>query len=173
MLVRFVLMLTLFMAPMASANMPSEVAKAMPNAAPLGSATTRVLGFALYEAELFTPNGSAFSMAQPFALTLTYKRTFRGGKLAEATVDEIARIEGIDASALDGLFAEFEACFRDVAPGDRVMGYGPSADGVDIYVRGARTCQINDSGIRQRFFNIWLSDASRDPDGARQLRGQG
>ena len=173
MLSRIVFALALFAAPLASANTPLEVAQALPGAQPIGAATTRFLGFTLYDAELFTRNGDAFDMGAPFALTLTYKRKFRGDKLAKATVDEISRIEGVDVSALTDLETEFLACFRDVTPGERVTAYGPSASTVLVFVNGTQTCRVEAAGIKQRFFNIWLSDASRDPAGARKLRGQG
>ena len=63
MLSRIVFALALFAAPLASANTPLEVAQALPGAQPIGAATTRFLGFTLYDAELFTRNGDALPLS--------------------------------------------------------------------------------------------------------------
>ncbi|MEO0343923.1 MAG: chalcone isomerase family protein [Pseudomonadota bacterium] len=152
-------------------DMPSEVAKIVPQPEMLGQSSTRILGITLYEGQLFTSQGADFSYAEPFALTLTYRRNFSGAALAKATIDEIARIEGADQSDLQSLIPLFENCFPDVAKGERITATGPKANTIEVYKNGTRTCRAQDAGLRKRFFDIWLSAQSRDPQGAAQLKG--
>lgn len=150
---------------------PAEVKSLLSNPQKLGETTATLFNLDLYRAELFTPNGSSFSMDRPFALTLEYQYNFSAAMLAMASAREIARMEKIRMAGLRPLQTQLRDCFRDVKAGERITGYGKASDEIAFYKNGQRTCSLKLSNIRARFFNIWLGPKTRDPDGALRLKG--
>lgn len=157
----------------ANANLPDEVQQVLPAPVAKGQATATLFSAEIYDAELFTSKGAPFSIDRPFALTLIYKYNFSADVLAMASVREIARMEGIRMSDLRSLRGELKGCFRDVRKGERVTGVGRADDVIEFYVNGNKTCALRQENLRERFFNIWLGEDTRDPDGAAQLKGRG
>lgn len=146
------------------------IAKVFNGAQLRGEATFRWLGLPLYTARLFTPGGGALSWAKPVGLELVYARNISRQSLVDATVSELERIEGSRAD--HGVIGQkLVPCFRDVSDGDRFVATTTSADEVQLFFNGARTCRVRHEDLGARFLNIWLSDDSRSPALSRQLRG--
>ena len=158
--------LTALALPVLAQQPPPEVAAYFDAPNLQGSARVRAMGFRLYDAELWTPR-NGFRPERPFALSLTYKRTFSARQLVDATIKEVARIEGQRPADHKGL-EKLMTCFADVRPGDRITGVSQGADQASFYVNGARSCRITYPRFSKRFFGIWLGPATRDP-GARRL----
>ncbi|SEO19211.1 hypothetical protein SAMN04490248_102190 [Salinihabitans flavidus] len=140
--------------------------------APRGAATVRALGIPLYKAELFTRGGAAFSWQAPFALRLTYHRGFSTRQLTRATAQELRRIEGPRADQA-ALVTKLDACFTDVARGDRIIARAEARDRVTLRRGDAAPCIVEHPGAARRFLGIWLSEQSRDPEQTARLRGEG
>lgn len=159
---------TLFVIGFANAAMADV---GFPNAQPLGSASFRWLGVTFYDATLYTQNTSQFSWQKPMALELQYRTGVSGRKLAGSAAIEIRRLEGT-APDSSQFVTKLQKCFRDVKKGDRYVAVSTSQNRVQLALNGRRTCTVDHSDARQRFFGIWLSPNSRMPTLSRQLRGE-
>ena len=156
--------------PLRALDGAAVVAKVFGGAQMRGEATFRWLGLPLYTARLFTPGGGALSWANPVGLELVYARNISRQSLVDATVSELERLEGSRAD--HGVIGQkLVPCFRDVAEGDQFVATTTSADEVQLFFNGARTCRVSHENLGERFLNIWLSDNSRSPALSRQLRG--
>jgi hypothetical protein len=148
---------------------PSEVAAALPNAARVGEARYEVLALAVFDAELWAPQG-AFSWDQAFALSLTYQRSISARALVNRTLREMTE-RGGDRAPLEALRSQLLACFADVRAGDRITGLSSGADTARFYYNGRQRCEISSPGFRRAFFGIWLDGAGADRAFSQRLRG--
>ena len=64
-----------------------SAARLLPSAELVGKGRMTFLGFKVFDAELYAPQGT-YSPSAPFALKLTYLRTFKGKQIAESSVKE-------------------------------------------------------------------------------------
>lgn len=162
---RLVIWVWLLAAP-AMASPPAEVAGSVPGAELRGAADVKFLGFNLYRAELWGGNGAGF------ALSLTYKRGFTAEELADASVKEIARMEGRDRSDFADLGPLLTQCFADVKTGDRITGASLSETRARFFYNGTERCDVTYPKLRARFFGIWLGEKTRDPKSRDRLLGR-
>lgn len=156
-----------------AAARPAEVASAIPGAQQVGEARYSLLAISLFEAELWTGNGD-FSWNTPFALTLTYERSARASTLINRSLSEMSQRGAGTARSLAPLRAQLEACFPNIARGDRVTGVSTGPNTARFYYNGAQRCDIEWPGFRRSFFGIWLD--GRDGQAAAlsaRLRGEG
>jgi hypothetical protein len=150
---------------------PPEVARIITEAELRGAATVDFLSVPLYEARLWTPDQRSVDQADKFALTLTYKRGFKAGSLARASVKEIARMEDRPVADFEDLERILQGCFADVGPDDRITGLSESEETASFFVNGVQSCRVSYPKMRDRFFGIWLGDNSRDARITAQIRG--
>jgi hypothetical protein len=156
----------------ALAQTPPEVVRALPSdTRRLGGEDVRFWGFNLYTAELWT-TGAGFAFDAPFALTLSYKRSFSAEELAAASVKEMARISGRPAADFAEIGGELEGCFEDVEAGDRITGLSHDAENASFYYNGGQSCEITHPEFARLFFGIWLGDGARDADIRERLLGR-
>jgi hypothetical protein len=146
---------------------PFEVERSVPSAQQVGEARYHVLAWAIFDASLYAEGGS-FAWERPFALTLTYRRSFSAQALASRTLVEMQRRGYGGAAELAPLGRRLQACFADVAPGDRITGVSMGPNSARFYFNGAQRCEIEWPGFRRAFFGIWL-DAQGE---ARTLSGR-
>lgn len=154
-------------------NPYTEIAQEMDGPQMLGSADVRVLGFNLYKAELWTEKKAPFAFEQPFALSLTYKRSFSARQLSRSSIKEMARIEDKSVRELEPFGPVLESCFADVQAGDRITGLSNGGTGAQFFVNGQQSCEIEDPSFADSFFAIWLSDQTRDRKSRTKLLGEG
>lgn len=150
--------------------LPAEVARAFPGAQPVGAARYQLLTLTMFDAELWSESGD-FSWQAPFALSLTYRRSFSAEAITGRAISEMAQRTGGSASSLEALRAPLQACFANVSPGDRITGVSTGADTARFYYNGVRRCEIAWPGLRRSFFGIWLDGRSQRAFSA-QLRGE-
>ena len=72
----------------------AAIGSVLPGASERGSAVYRYLGFALYEARLFTQGGAPLDWNEEFGLELRYMRNLTRYDLVEGTMREFARTGG-------------------------------------------------------------------------------
>lgn len=147
------------------------VSDALPAIEAVGSAVYRLGPFKLYTAELASATGE-FDWTEPFALKLAYSRKFSAVTLADASLKEMARLSQQDASVLEPLRSQLEACFTDVQKGDIIVGYSLAEDEAVFTHNDMKTCQVAWPGFRSDFFGIWLSDKARFDENAERLTGR-
>ncbi|MBS1207890.1 MAG: hypothetical protein H6R19_288 [Proteobacteria bacterium] len=156
-----------------------QLAQAIPEAAlehagnwrALGQGTMRWYGLALYTAELWSSQ-PAFDPASNFALKLTYARSFSGGRIASASVDEMRRIGIRDETLLARWKGYMDKLFPDVREGDTLTGVHLPGKGVVFYRGDALLGEVNDPAFASAFFGIWLDPRTREPALRKQLLGQ-
>ncbi len=151
---------------------PTEVKATVATAERLGAGHVRFWGFELYFAELWATDATPLDFETPFALALTYTRSFSADELANATIDEITRISGEGEAHHAPLRPLLLECFADVEPGDRITGVSETRDRTTFFVNGAQTCAIDHPAFSQQFFGIWLGDGARDPRTRDRLLGR-
>lgn len=148
---------------------PSEVAAALPSAARVGEARYEILALAIFDAELWAPQG-AFSWDRAFALSLTYQRSISARALVNRTLREMAD-RGGDGATLAALRPLLLACFADVRAGDRITGVSFGVDTARFFYNGQQRCEIASPGFRRSFFGIWLDGEGADRAFSQRLLG--
>lgn len=138
-----------------------------------GKGTLCILGFCLYDAQLWSSAVPAGYDA-PFALELTYRRAIPRARLLETAVDEIRRLNVPPPP--DATLARWQAAmtpaFIDVKPGDTLCGVYLPDYGARFYANGQLTTEVNDPAFAHAFFDIWLAPGTRAPSLRRHLLGE-
>lgn len=148
-----------------SANtLPAEVRTGLPGATLGASARITYFGFDIYDASLWVMPGFSVDDYQrhPFALTLTYRRTFTGESIAKRSVSEMRRQPGITEPQLAAWDSQMSALFPDVRNGDRLTGIHRPGEGAVFLLNGQAAGAIRDADFSRRFFGIWLSTQTSD-----------
>ncbi len=141
--------------------------RSVPAAELVGKGRMTFLGFKLFEAELYAPQGT-YRPSAPFALKLTYLRNFKSSDIAGSSVKEIKRQGGVSAQQLAAWKNEMERIFPDISAGQSITGVR-AANGSSVFYLGNRKLgTISDPAFTKRFFSIWLGTRTRDP----QLRAR-
>ena len=159
-----------FALPAAANTVPDDIKSQLQAPQKIGEVNVRFLGIRMYDAALFTKAGGAFRWSRPFALELTYARSFSRDRLIKASLSELERMEG-DQSDHQVIGDKLESCFRTVRSSDRFVAIPEGRNQVNFYFNGRQTCALQHSAIRERLLGIWLSDAARDRRLSRLLRG--
>ncbi|MFY2824336.1 hypothetical protein [Ruegeria sp. MALMAid1280] len=132
-----------------------------------GTATFRYLGLPVYDAQLFTPGGAAFSWNQDFGLQLQYRRNVSQKALVNSTLDEMQRI-GRAVPVRDQL----QTCFKAVKKGDLYLAVSEGPDKVSFWLNGRKTCTMSYPGIKRSFMSVFLGENTRSAAFTQRLRGQ-
>lgn len=145
------------------AELPPAVCSAMEPCRMVGKGRLRWLGFHVYDAALWAPEGRWRADAA-YALDIVYAREITGVQLAETSVTEIRRMGVRD----EPLLLRWEALLRDVFPdvrsGSRLTGLYRPGRGLQFFADGRPLGVINDHALAQRFFGIWLDPHTLKPD---------
>ena len=152
--------------------LPESATVGMPALKAVGGGLLRILGFRIYNAYLWTPNGASFDHRKPYVLDIHYLRDFTAKQLAERSIDEM-RDQGVGH---DGVYrkwiAEMQRVFADVKEGDRLTGVATAARTAKFFYNGTFRGEIADADFTDAFFGIWLSDKSSQPRMRNQLLGK-
>ena len=132
-----------------------------------GEATFRFLGFPVYEARLFTPEGQAFDWEKDFGLELTYLRRVSEDTIVSSTLGELERI-GEDMP----VEAQLQKCFEPVNKGDTYLAVTEGENRVTFWLNGSRTCTLTHPEAKFRFMSIFLGEDTRSASFTRRLRGE-
>ena len=101
--------------------LPPAVAALAPSLQPQGGGVLKFLGLSIYDGWYWSRE-RGWSLEQPFALDLHYHRSLAGAKIAERSLEEIARLR-IGSKAQRARWGEqMRAIFPDVQKGDRITG---------------------------------------------------
>lgn len=130
------------------------------------------IGFCLYDAELWSAR-DPLQYDTPFALVLTYRRTFTRERLADSGIDEIRRLAPtpIADDKLARWRLDMVKAFIDVRSGDSLCGIFLPGRGARFYANGRLTLQVDDPEFAHAFFDIWLNADTRAAGLRRQLLG--
>ena len=141
-----------------------EVKVELPEARTLGAARMRFFGMNLYDAKLFAPalkrNDYA---ASPFALEISYLRSFDGPAIADRSLKEMRRVGSISPEKEKSWLETMRQTFPDVKSGDRVTAFHKPGVGIRFFVNGLAHASIDDPEFSRFFFGIWLSPNTSEP----------
>ncbi|MCG2585336.1 chalcone isomerase family protein [Massilia sp. TS11] len=124
-------------------------------------------GLAIYEARLYV-GAQGYRPQAPeaaaFALELHYLRSLSGQRIAERSIDEIAKLGVGTAAQRQTWLAALRTIFPDVENGTRLTGLYLPQRGARFY-RGADLIgEVADPLLARAFFAIWLDPATSAPE---------
>lgn len=140
-----------------------------------GAGRLRMLGLSIYDARLWVGEGfdaTRFERSM-LALELVYARSLSGPRIADRSIDEMARGGPIEAADRARWLAFMTQAFPDVDSGDRITGtWQPQASRTAFHVNSGAAVALVDAAFGSRFFGIWLAPHSSQPAMRQQLLGQ-
>jgi Chalcone isomerase-like len=139
-----------------------------------GQALLRVLGFRIYEAQVWTlPNfRPADWSSQTLVLQLDYQRAFKGSAIAERSLQEMRRGGPIPDAQAAAWLSAMQRVFPDVKAGEQIVGLYLPGQGARFWHQGKALGQIDDAAFARLFFGIWLAEHSSEPAMRLVLLGQ-
>jgi hypothetical protein len=149
-----------------------SAARLLPSAELVGKGRMTFLGFKVFDAELYAPQGS-YNPEASFALKLTYLRSFKGKQIAESSIKEIRRQGGVSDAQLAKWQAQMEAIFPSVTPGQSITGVRTGRGHAEFFLGDRKLGTIADPTFTKKFFAIWLGGNTRDPQLRAKLVGSG
>ena len=146
-------------------------AKIVPAAALVGEGRMTFLGFRVFDAELYAAGGT-YKASAPFALKLTYLRSFKGAAITDSTIKEMRRQGMRDKATLARWDKQMRAIFPNVSRGQSITGVRDSKGHTVFYLGQRRIGKIADKAFTRRFFAIWLGPNTKDPALRNRLIGR-
>jgi hypothetical protein len=104
-----------------------------------------------------------WSQEQPFAMQLVYHRKLVGAKIAERSVDEIAKLGYGTPEQRARWGMQMKAFFVDVVDGDHITGVNLPQSGARFFYNGNPLGEIPDREFAKAFFGIWLDPRTSEP----------
>ena len=100
---------------------------------------------------------------------MNYHRAFTGAAIAQRSIEEIQRQGELAPAQAQRWHVALATVLPDVQPGERLTGlYGPG-QGMRLWRGQQPLGAIDDAELAQRFFGIWLSPRTSEPDLRRAL----
>jgi hypothetical protein len=155
----------------AAPPLPAAAAALVPDARLQGGGELAWYGLPVYDGWLWSARG-AFAFDAAFALDLRYRRALVGRRIAERSVEEMARQGSVPADDLARWREAMAGLFPDVAKGDRIVGVHVPGRGAAFFHNGRLLGEIDDVRFARAFFGIWLDPRTSRPDFRRQLLGE-
>lgn len=164
-------------APLAPASeAPAGALRELPDARLAGQGEFTWFGLSIYQAAFWVGRNGyqpATPAAAPFLLDLRYARALNGQKIAQASYQQMQKINaGSPAQRLRWL-QTMTAIFPDVLEGTHLSGlYLPAAAPAESSATGASVrfflddkplAEVADADFARAFFGIWLDPASTAP----------
>ncbi|NSL56499.1 chalcone isomerase family protein [Uliginosibacterium aquaticum] len=150
--------------------LPEAARQNAPDWRALGQGEMRWFGLRLYGAELWV-RGAGWSREGPFALKLTYARDIPGGRIVDASVDELRRLGYRDEVQLVRWREHMTRAFPDVRAGDSITGVFLPGRGVQFWFGEQLRAEVTDLEFARAFFDIWLDPRTREPALRERLLG--
>jgi hypothetical protein len=155
--------------PVAPALPPAVTALA-PSLVPRGGGPFTFLGFRVYDGWYWSA-APGFSLDQPLALDLHYRRKFDGHAIAVRSVDEMTKL-GLGTLVQQARWSNaMRRIFPDVDRGDRLTGISLPSGIVRFFHNGVPIGEIDDHEFARAFFGIWLDPRTSHPDFRKKLLG--
>jgi hypothetical protein len=105
-------------------------------------------------------------------MQLVYHRSLVGARIAERSVEEIAKL-GYGTPEQRTRWGELmKRFFVDVVGGDHITGVNLPQLGVRYYYNGKLLGEIPDREFAKAFFAIWLDPRTSEPELRRRLLGE-
>lgn len=151
--------------------LPETVASLAPQVRVQGGGELRFFGLTVYDGFYWSP-ARGYSLDAPFALDLHYRRPLQGAKIAERSVDEIAKLGRGTPEQRRRWGEAMKAIFPDVDKGDRLTGVNLPGRGAKFFRNGQPIGEVPDPDFAAAFFGIWFDPQTSRPDFRRRLLGE-
>jgi len=161
--------------PTQANTLPPEVQQVLPSAQLNGQGSYRWFGLKLYDASLWRetkPNHKDLWWQKSLVLELVYARDLSGHHIAEASIDEIRKLNRGTPERQAAWLQWMREAFPDVKEGTRLSGHYIPERGASFYRDGRLLKEISDVEFAQAFFAIWLDERSSAGDLRPALLGQ-
>ena len=160
--------------PIAAPPLPPAVTSLVPNLEAKGGGEMTFMTLAVYAAYFYCVDRAhcGWSPEQPFALQLVYHRTLVGAKIAERSVEEIAKLGYGTPDQRARWGALMKQIFPNVVDGDRIVGVNLPQSGARYYYNGKPIGEIQDREFAKAFFGIWLDPRTSEPALRKNLLGE-
>ena len=161
--------------PAQASNVEPTASAALSGKQTVGSSLFRYWGFEVYQATLHAPAGfdARRFEQQRFGLSLQYRRAFKGGDIAQRSIDEMQAIAPLTPKQASDWTAAMQRAFPDIKPGDELLGVHVPGSGARFYFNGQLRATVDDPAFSARFFGIWLSPQTSAPQLRTALIGAG
>lgn len=117
----------------------------------------------IYDAALYVA-GAQWSQQAPYALAVTYARSFSGQSIADEGIKQLKRLGYTDQDELHRWHQDMVKAFPEVHKGDTLVGlYLPGGE-TRFYLNGKLTGDIKDPRFSTAFFSMWLNPKTSDPE---------
>lgn len=158
----------------AGADLPPAVGRDGFKLEQVGGGRLTWLGFGIYEASLWTPEGrfAGFRDGEPVALALTYERGFTRQQLIDITAGEWERLELAPAAVRAAWTRELQQVWQDVARGDNLTAVVVPGRETVFYGRSGVLGHLRDPDFGPAFLRIWLDSRTAIQDLRVQLLGE-
>jgi hypothetical protein len=143
----------------------------MPGVKLRGGGELTMLGLSIYDGYYWS-HTDGWSPDQPFALELVYHRRLPGAKIAERSVEEMAKLGYGSSRERESWCEQMKRIFPDVDDGDRLTGVNLPREGVRFFRNGAPIGSIEDRDFARAFFAIWLDPRTSEPALRKKLLGE-
>ncbi len=146
------------------------IQKSIGNASIVGEGKLSVAFWDVYNATLHAPGGE-WNSSRPFALSIKYFRDIRGKDIADRSVQEM-RMQGFnDEVRLAAWNAQMKSIFPDVKNGSILSAIFIPGKQTTFYNGNQPIGVIKGDEFSRRFFDIWLSEKTSEPELRKQLLG--
>jgi hypothetical protein len=154
--------------------LPAAVTSLVPNLEAKGGGEMTFMTLSIYAAYFYCLDRPRchWSPEQPFAMQLVYHRSFAGAKIAERSVEEIAKLGYGTPEQRARWGALMKQFFVDVVDGDHITGLNLPKSGIRYYYNGKLLGEIQDHEFAKAFFGIWLDPRTSEPDLRKRLLGE-
>ena len=131
-------------------------------------------GLSIYEASLWTPNGTFKNLESsiPVAFTITYERNIKSSALADRTVDEWEQLGIFDEGKRHFWGKQLEQIWPDVKPGDSITTLVTVDRKTVFYHNEYQLAAIEDPAFGTALLSIWLDAKTSEPELRAKLIGQ-
>ncbi len=150
--------------------LPGGVRALAPDLALQGGGLLTFLGFAVYDG-WYWASARGWPANGPYALDLVYHRDLVGEKIAQRSVEEIAKLGYGTPEQRARWGALMTRLFPDVRKGDRLTGVHTPDGAVRYFYNGQPIGSIEDPGFARAFFAIWLDPKTSRADFRQKLLG--
>lgn len=156
-----------WLSPLATAaELPPSVAADGFQLKQVGKGRLTWLGFGIYDAGLWTPDGrfEDFEPGVPVALSLSYQRGFSRAQLIEITAGEWSRLGLASAAQREAWTRILQGLWKDVRKGDNMTAVVVPGGETRFYDASGFVGRVADPAFGPAYLRIWLDQRSAVAD---------
>lgn len=127
-----------------------------------GAGTFKYFGLKIYDAQLWVGD-KGYQPNAPFVLELVYARKLNGGKIAEASAEQMGKIGAGTPTQRAAWLARMKEIFPNVKEGTRISGVNLPGSGARFYLDGRPLASVPEPEFARAFFGIWLDPKTTAP----------